>query len=120
MHLPWTLPSLFREVIRDWPEKCQSPFSDSFYSCQNGEKDFGKTPKGCYRISDHWNFMARGSLHCQTDIRVKRSNWALGHWDGERWHIIEWLPFRKLYEVPLEEQGDLSRAQLRHISNLKK
>ena len=107
-----------REAIANWPEKCQSPFSASYYSCREGEKDFGITPPDCLRISDHWNFRARGSPHCITDISVPRGNWALGHWDGEKWRIEECLPFRRLYEVPLEDRGQLSRAQIRHIANL--
>lgn len=41
----------------------KSPFSDSYYNTNEITWDY--KPEGSIRISDHWNFISKGKLHCQ-------------------------------------------------------
>lgn len=86
---PWSMPLAAREVIKSWPIRSKSPFSLSFYDVESGQKTWDHTPLDSHRISDHWNFRARGATHCPTDVPVENKVWALGKWDGTQYVILQ-------------------------------
>lgn len=46
----------------------KSPYSNSYYICETKEDTYkigwSSKPDNHYRISDHWNFVSEGELHC--------------------------------------------------------
>lgn len=82
------MPSALRAEILAWPFASKSPFSDSWYDRPG--KDWDHTPEGCLRVSDHWNFLAKGRRHCPTSKPMALGNgaWALGRWNGTAFDIL--------------------------------
>jgi hypothetical protein len=89
----WKIPVHFIEMIKSWPEASKSPYSNSFYNLATGKKDWGHTPEGSLRISDHWNFKSEGEIHCPTDRPAKNngSQWCLAQWRDGLYVILEEL-----------------------------
>ena len=56
-------------VLREKLHVSKSPYSMSFYAYENpNEKiDWGYKPENSLRLSDHWNFINNGKIHCRTD-----------------------------------------------------
>lgn len=104
MQIAWQVPRDFKRIIRSWDKVHKSPYSKSYYNCDDGEKDWGRTPVGCIRISDHWNFKRFGKLSCPTDLPVNNyREWAMAEWDGKRYHIIERQLTCSLWEIADDE-----------------
>lgn len=73
------LPFEFYEIILKWDGIHKSPFSDSIY---DKEKDWEVTLPGTLRLSDHWNFISKNSVHCKTKKFVQNnSSWTLCKYD---------------------------------------
>jgi hypothetical protein len=91
------IPDEFRESVLKWTHASKSPFSDSWYSKPG--KTWDHTPEGCLRLSDHWNFIARGEIHCVTETPILlpvgkdgKRPWAIGRREGDRYRILAELP----------------------------
>ena len=67
--------------LSQWEYIHKSPYSVSFYS---DKVNWGIKPDKCLRISDHWNFTSRLTLHCKTDIPVPENHWAIGQYNAEQ------------------------------------
>ncbi|MEM9886634.1 MAG: hypothetical protein AAF849_12140 [Bacteroidota bacterium] len=91
-----SMPQELKEEIRGWEEIVRSPYSYSFYS--NKKKRWNRTPRGCYRVSNHWNFTnkrnrSKGVVHCRTNIPVKNHTyWTLAVFEKGIWQVIKSLP----------------------------
>ena len=103
----WKVPNEFRELMKSWEHAHKSPYSNSYYDVEEGKKDWNRTPEGCCRISDHWNFKSNGENHCCTDVNVKTGNWTLAIWDKDHYKIIKTLPPRNLWELNKIEVSQL-------------
>jgi hypothetical protein len=73
--------------------------SGSYYNTT--DKDWDCTPDGCLRVSDHWNFWSKGTLHCKANMPNEEldGKWALGKYSKESgiYTILE--VFEKDYEA---------------------
>ena len=108
MKIAWKVPKDFKQVIRSWDHVHKSPYSDSYYSCNSEEKDWGKTPIGCIRISNHWNFQYNGRRCCPTDRSVDNyREWAMAEWDGYQYIVIERQDTCPIWEVEDNEVDTL-------------
>ncbi len=100
-----------KEIIT-WEHVFKSPISNSFYSKQKG---WNITHDGTIRISDHWNFFARGTTHCKTVQEGFKDGWAKGIYNKalDKYDIVEFydkpnnkeefLAFRRQNFVDLKE-----------------
>jgi len=125
MKIAWKVPRDFKNIIRSWDQVHKSPFSDSYYNCDSEDKDWGKTPIGCIRISDHWNFQSKGRKCCITDRPVNNyREWAMAVWDGKQYQVISKEYTCPLWELADDEIEDLSThlkiARARIIEQRKK
>ena len=87
------IPDEIIERMKDWDVIVKSPYGLSFYSSK--EVSWANKPDISFRVSDHWNFEARGSVHCKTDIPVKNtSHISLGQYDksSNKYKILLSLP----------------------------
>lgn len=68
---------VFNEMLT-WNTINKSPYSASFYNSYN--IDWDSKPEGSLRISDHWNFMSKGKMHCKlnTTKEYLQNTWILG------------------------------------------
>lgn len=77
----------------------KSPKSDSFYVYEEGKITWGGKPEGSIRISDHWNFTAYGTVHCQlaeedfekylAHVWNKKSARLVAQWRDGAYHVLE-------------------------------
>lgn len=114
MQLPWSMPVEIKDAVMSWAKATKSPYSQSYYNLAPGEKDWGKTPIGSLRASDHWNFVAKQSRHCHTLVRpVPPRTWSIGQWNGDCYVILMSIPFVKLYNITESEIRTLPKNVLR-------
>lgn len=85
--LPKDLPEeLFQEMM-SWKLLIMSPYGSSFYS---DIVDWDYKEIGSYRISNHWNFTAKGAVHCRTSSNVQNNtHWTLAKFNGETFDVIK-------------------------------
>jgi hypothetical protein len=83
-----SFPDELKAIIAEWPGIWKSPYSLSLYD--TGDKDWGYTPLGSLRVSDHWNFMDDlGRRHCPTrGEQPLRNHWALARFEDGKYVII--------------------------------
>lgn len=65
----------------------QSPYSESFYSAEGITWDY--KPEGSLRLSDHWNFMSKGKVHCATTNPNFKQGWAVGKYKDGKYEIVK-------------------------------
>jgi len=117
MQIAWQVPRDFKRIIRSWDKVHKSPYSKSYYSCEDSEKDWGKTPIGCIRISDHWNFQSQRRKCCPTDKPVNNyREWAMAEWDGQQFVIIERQFTCNLWELD-DTEAEALPAHLKDARN---
>ena len=90
--LPNDLPEELLKELFSWNKLIKSPYGCSYYS---GEVDWNYKEPNSYRISDHWNFEAMFSMHCQTLQSVENdTHWTLAQFNSEfqKYNIIKSLP----------------------------
>lgn len=99
-----------KEIIT-WEHVFKSPISNSFYSKQKG---WGVTHDGTIRISDHWNFSARGTVHCKTKQEGFKDGWAKGIYDktDDKFDIVEY------YDKPNNKE-EFSEFRKQNLVDLK-
>lgn len=74
----------------------KSPFSNSFYAHEAGEEiTWNSKPEGSYRLADHWDFNARGSVHCRTVDGIIGS--AICQFSNGIYETVKKESFRKVY-----------------------
>ncbi len=103
MKFPWTMPAELKEELLSWSILHKSPHSNSFY---NVEKDWGETPIGTIRVSDHWNYKSGGKLHAPIKRARGRSTWTMAIWTGEEYEILKEYSFKNLWELSGDEAKD--------------
>jgi len=74
------IPVELLKEISTWNKIVKSPYGSSFY---NAKVDWNYKEHNSLRISNHWNFSAKGKLHCQTTTPVPEGKWAIGQFDSE-------------------------------------
>lgn len=87
------IPQEIIDKMSEWDVIVKSPHSDSFYNSK--EISWSSKPDKSFRVSDHWNFEARGSKHCITKTHVKNdSHVSLGQYDKKsgKYTILLSLP----------------------------
>ncbi len=93
------IPVKAAQEILSWDYTYKSPISLSFYS---KKKDWNHTEEGTIRISDHWNFTARGTIHCKTkQDGITQDQWAKGIYDKKdgKFDIVEYYQVSKKEEI---------------------
>lgn len=99
------IPEELKREIKKWSVIVKSPYSESFYS--SDQIDWGYKPEGCYRVSDHWNFTARGSnrIHCVTDKEVENNKeMSLGKYEDGVFKIL--MSYPKLSKAKAKIERD--------------
>ncbi len=95
-----SMPIEIKTEVLSWEHIDRSPYSFSFYSSH--QKRWNFTPKGCLRVSTHWNFKKRNHsgkeiIHCKTDISViNNTHWTLARFENGVWQVVKSLPCVKL------------------------
>ena len=87
--VPQDFPIDFINLMKDWDVIVKSPYGHSYYSAQPGW-DY-KEPDS-YRISDHWNFSAKGTVHCKTTGECpNNSHWTIAKFNGDlqKYEVIQ-------------------------------
>lgn len=60
----------------------KSPYGASYYAHEEWEEiGWGGKPHNSYRISDHWGFESRDTIHCKIDDDEYKQEWLLGKYD---------------------------------------
>ncbi len=110
------IPDGIIEKMKSWEVIVKSPYGNSFYN----SKDISWTnkPDGSFRVSDHWNFVARDSKHCITTNPVKNTTHvSLGQYDkkNRRYKILLSLPspeYLKNLEAANKKRAYLSNPEV--------
>lgn len=95
-----SMPPVLKQEILSWEHIVRSPYSFSFYS--SSQKRWDYTPKGCLRVSNHWNFKKQNRsgktiIHCKTNIEViNNTHWTLARFEDGIWKVIKSLPCEKM------------------------
>jgi hypothetical protein len=87
--IPKDFPMDFINLMKNWDVIIKSPYGHSYYSAQPGW-DY-KEPDS-YRISDHWNFSAKGTVHCKTTSECpNNSHWTIAKFNGDlqKYEVIQ-------------------------------
>ena len=75
-----------KELIK-WDVCKKSPYSDSFYN--SDDISWYYKPENSLRLSDHWNFISGGDVHCQLEETTEYVNkWLLCQYRNGKYHII--------------------------------
>jgi|SRR5690625_209629 len=76
-----------KELLNQFEEVHNSPYSESFYDRRVG---WGEKPEGTLRCSDHWNYTTEHDdlIHSITDIEVREGNWAIGKYVNGIYEIL--------------------------------
>lgn len=88
------MPDELLEYIYSWDKIKKSPYSnDSYY---NDNKSWCNFVDGAIRVSDHWNFIAQGNIHCLTKQKNIENNkyWYVGVYDekNDNYDLIKRYP----------------------------
>lgn len=76
------------DEINSWDICSKSPWSHSYYD--NTEIDFGYKPEGTHRIAEHWNFISKGNLECETyEEVIDDHKFRLGKFENGKYRIIK-------------------------------
>lgn len=81
-----------RNELKNWSFIHQSPYGLSFYN--TSQVGWHQKPIGSLRLSNHWNFMSRNRLHCQTKDPIKKewkNRFLLGVYTGDYYEIVKCL-----------------------------
>ena len=67
----------------------KSPYSSTYYNVPEITWDY--KPEGSLRISDHWNFVSRGTKHCLLAHTEKaiQNNWILAKYIDGKYQILK-------------------------------
>ena len=68
------------KILDTWKIVSQSPYSYSFYN--SDFIDWNYKPDKSLRISNHWNFVSEGEIHCATDCGTK-NGWYVGKYNAK-------------------------------------
>jgi hypothetical protein len=86
-HATQSMPDELLEMIYKWGFIKKSPYGHSYY---NKRKDWNGFVDGGIRISDHWNFFAKGNVHCKTKTPVKNNKY---------WYVGKYYEISDNYEI---------------------
>jgi hypothetical protein len=87
------IPGEIIQKMKTWEVIVKSPYSNTFYNSK--DIGWGYKPDGSFRVSDHWNFEARGKKHCLTESPVTNTTHvSLGQYDRKKgkYKILMTLP----------------------------
>jgi hypothetical protein len=87
--IPKDFPMDFINLMADWDVIIKSPYGHSYYSAQPG---WNYKEPDSYRISDHWNFSAKGTVHCKTTSECpNNSHWTIAKFNGDlqKYEVIQ-------------------------------
>ncbi len=86
--------------------------SGSFYDCN--DKNWDYTPDGSLRVSDHWNFYSRGSIHCVTDVanEALTDKWTIARYDAKREVYVVLSTFDKDHTALIKRE---QRAENKYV-----
>lgn len=75
------MPDELLEYIYSWDKIKKSPYANTSY--YNDNKSWNSFIDGAIRVSDHWNFIAQGNIHCLTKQKDIKNNkyWYVGVYD---------------------------------------
>lgn len=98
------IPDEIIQKMESWEVIIKSPYSNTFYDSK--EIDWNYKPDGSFRVSDHWNFEARGKKHCLTETPVKNtSHVSLGQYDRIKGKYKILMTFPKPSHLQMIELG---------------
>lgn len=103
---------LFKIMVK-WDFIVKSPYGHSYYSAP---VDWNYKEHGSYRVSDHWNFSAKGKLHCCTISDVENNtHWTLAQYDvnSNLWIPVLSLPKPKK-QLRFEDEYKLHLVVQKH------
>ena len=87
--VPRDFPMAFLNLMKEWNVIVKSPYGHSYYSAQ---PDWDYKEPNSYRIADHWNFSAKGSIHCKTTGECPdNSHWTIAKFNGDlqKYEVIQ-------------------------------
>ena len=102
-----TMPDELIKLIFSWNRIKKSPYGNTSY--YNAPKSWDGFIQGGIRVSDHWNFMSQGKMHCRTDVHVHNNfKWYVGIYDSTTgtYEIVKEYPI-------IQNSGSLRRQLLK-------
>jgi hypothetical protein len=79
--VPNDMPFEFIDELKKWDKIIKSPYGATYYNAPVG---WDYKEHNSLRISNHWNFASKGTLHCQTTNEVSNnSHWSIGKFDSK-------------------------------------
>lgn len=103
------------KIIMSWDCIIKSPYGHSYYSAP---VDWNHKEHNSYRISDHWNFRAKGTMHCCTaeDV-VNDTHYTLAQFNSK---TGLWTPILSLPKpnIQLSYTKEFQLAQLNESYNI--
>ncbi len=106
--IPIEVPFEFINELSIWDKIIKSPYGQSYY---NDTVGWNHKEHGSLRLSNHWNFMSWGKMHCETtDPVMNNTHWTLAKYDKtiNKYIVIKSLlndkkSFRDSFEFTLLE-----------------